>query len=214
MAPLIFLLATFAVLFLVNRFVLTGRLSTSFIGRASMAVMLLVTGVSHFTNTAELDRNNAGISMAIIFGLIGRREAKHRQGDVGMAVAGIIAGATGLIACSVGVLLTVAVAGAIDRYDHPAPHRADVVSCEIDDRVATATVAITNLGDDVADFSVQVQFVRAGTGTVNRSIRSAVDDLGAGQSRTLVIERNVSLDTVDCRVAQVTGPLPFGLEVP
>jgi uncharacterized membrane protein len=54
MAPLIFLLATFAVLFLVNRFVLTGRLSTSFIGRASMAVMLLVTGVSHFTNTAEL----------------------------------------------------------------------------------------------------------------------------------------------------------------
>jgi hypothetical protein len=98
--------------------------------------------------------------------------------------------------------------------DHPAPHRADVVSCEIDDRVATATVAITNLGDDVADFSVQVQFVRAGTGTVNRSIRSAVDDLGAGQSRTLVIERNVSLDTVDCRVAQVTGPLPFGLEVP
>jgi uncharacterized membrane protein len=51
---LIFLLATFAVLFLVNRFVLNGRLTTSFIGRASMAVMLVMTGVSHFTNTAEM----------------------------------------------------------------------------------------------------------------------------------------------------------------
>ena len=54
MAPLIFLLATFAVLYLVNRFLLDRRLSISFIGRASMAVMLIVTGVSHFTNTEQL----------------------------------------------------------------------------------------------------------------------------------------------------------------
>src|SRR5215204_4360966 len=50
MAPLIFLLGTFGILYLANRFVLNGRLSTSFIGRASMSVMLIVTGVSHFTN--------------------------------------------------------------------------------------------------------------------------------------------------------------------
>ena len=54
MAPLIFLLATFAILNLVNRFLLSGRLSTSFIGRASMAVMLIVTGVSHFTSTQQM----------------------------------------------------------------------------------------------------------------------------------------------------------------
>lgn len=54
MAPLIFLLATFALLYLLDRFALQGRLGLSFIGRASMAVMLLVTGVSHFTNTAEM----------------------------------------------------------------------------------------------------------------------------------------------------------------
>jgi uncharacterized membrane protein len=51
MAPLIFLLATFVILFLVNKFVLNGRLTLSFIGRASMAVMLTVTGVTHFTHT-------------------------------------------------------------------------------------------------------------------------------------------------------------------
>lgn len=54
MAPLIFLLATFGVLFLVNKFVLQDRLSMSFMGRAAMSVMLIVTGVSHFTNTEQM----------------------------------------------------------------------------------------------------------------------------------------------------------------
>jgi uncharacterized membrane protein len=54
MAPLIFLLVTFLVLYLLNRFVLGGRLSLSFIGRAAMAVMLMVTGISHFTNADEM----------------------------------------------------------------------------------------------------------------------------------------------------------------
>jgi uncharacterized membrane protein len=54
MAPLIFLLGTFVALYPINRFLLGGRLSISFIGRASMAVMLIVTGVSHFTNTQQM----------------------------------------------------------------------------------------------------------------------------------------------------------------
>ena len=54
MAPLIFLLGTFALLYLLNRFLLGQRLSLSFIGRASMAVMLMVTGISHFTNTQQM----------------------------------------------------------------------------------------------------------------------------------------------------------------
>ena len=54
MAPLIFLFGTFAILFLVNRFLLGSRLTLSFIGRASMAMMLLVTGIAHFTNTDQM----------------------------------------------------------------------------------------------------------------------------------------------------------------
>jgi len=54
MAPLIFLLGSFALLYLINRFLLGKRLSLSFIGRASMAVMLIVTGISHFTNTQQM----------------------------------------------------------------------------------------------------------------------------------------------------------------
>ncbi len=54
MAPLIFLLATFALLYLFDRFALKGKLGLSFIGRASMAVMLVVTGIAHFTSTESM----------------------------------------------------------------------------------------------------------------------------------------------------------------
>ena len=54
MAPLIILLATFVVLYLIDRFLLDRRLGISFIGRASMAAMLIATGVSHFTSTQQM----------------------------------------------------------------------------------------------------------------------------------------------------------------
>lgn len=54
MAPLIILLVTFGLMYLLDRFALGGRLGLSFVGRASMAVMLIATGISHFTNTDEL----------------------------------------------------------------------------------------------------------------------------------------------------------------
>lgn len=54
MAPLIFLLGTFTILFLVNRFLLNGRLTLSFIGRVAMAVMLTVTGIAHFVITDQM----------------------------------------------------------------------------------------------------------------------------------------------------------------
>lgn len=54
MAPLIFLLGTFAVLFVMNRYVFGHKLPLSLLGRAAMAVMLIVTGISHFTNTEEM----------------------------------------------------------------------------------------------------------------------------------------------------------------
>ena len=51
MAPLIVLLATFAFLWALDRFVLKGRLGLSLTGRIAMASMLLLTGIAHFTST-------------------------------------------------------------------------------------------------------------------------------------------------------------------
>lgn len=54
MTPLIFLLGTFAVLYLADRFLLGGKLGISLTGRIAMAVMLLITGIAHFTLTEEM----------------------------------------------------------------------------------------------------------------------------------------------------------------
>ena len=51
MAPLIVLLVVFVLTFLVNRYMLKQRFDLSFVGRFALAVMLLFTGVSHFTHT-------------------------------------------------------------------------------------------------------------------------------------------------------------------
>jgi uncharacterized membrane protein len=51
MAPLIFLLGSFTIVYLLNRYLFDRRLSVSLIGRFAMAVMLTVTGIVHFTST-------------------------------------------------------------------------------------------------------------------------------------------------------------------
>jgi uncharacterized membrane protein len=54
MAPLIILLVTFGLLFLLDCFVLNGRIGLSLAGRIAMAAMLVATGISHFTNTDQM----------------------------------------------------------------------------------------------------------------------------------------------------------------
>jgi uncharacterized membrane protein len=54
MSPLIILIITFGFFFAVNRFLFQNRFSLSFIGRTALALMLIATGISHFTNAAEM----------------------------------------------------------------------------------------------------------------------------------------------------------------
>ena len=54
MAPLIILLATFGIFFAVNKFLIGDKFSLSFVGRFALAMMLIATGVAHFTNTEPM----------------------------------------------------------------------------------------------------------------------------------------------------------------
>jgi len=54
MAPLIILIVTFAILFAVDRYGLKGKFGVPMTGRAAMAVMLLITGIAHFTSTEAM----------------------------------------------------------------------------------------------------------------------------------------------------------------
>ena len=54
MVPLIILIATFVVFSLINSFVLSNRLSMSLVGRAALSMMLISTGIAHFTDAAPM----------------------------------------------------------------------------------------------------------------------------------------------------------------
>ena len=50
MAPLVILLVVFGFLYVLDRYVLGGKIGLSLSGRIAMAAMLVATGISHFTN--------------------------------------------------------------------------------------------------------------------------------------------------------------------
>ena len=51
MTPLIILLVSFGFFFAFDKFLLKGKFGLSLIGRISMALMLVATGIAHFTST-------------------------------------------------------------------------------------------------------------------------------------------------------------------
>ncbi len=90
MAPLIILFSVFAILYLIDRFALGGRIGSGFVGRAAMAAMLVAIGISHFTNPEpmvemmpdflpaklELVYFTGIVELAAVFGLLWTRTAR------------------------------------------------------------------------------------------------------------------------------------------
>jgi len=54
MSPLIILISSFCLIWLLNNYVVKNFLSASLMGKIAMAIMLLFTGSSHFFKTAEM----------------------------------------------------------------------------------------------------------------------------------------------------------------
>ena len=149
--------------------------------------------------------------LAVAFGLIGLRRSQNSGVGRNRAIVGLATGASGLLAAVLGAALTVIVVGVYDDYLNPAPHEVTIASCTVAGSRATATGIVTNRGDSTADFSIVVDFVRRGTDNADRQGRVDVDEVAPGDSIEFTVERQVSLDDVDCIVSDVNGPLPFGI---
>ena len=152
---------------------------------------------------------------AIVLGWIGVRRARPDGRTPGAgrsrAVVGISTGIGGLLGAVVGIYLTVVVLDIYTEYLEPEPAETRVFACELAGSRASATIEITNLGDEVEDYSVVVAFVRPGTDNAHRTDRVDVDDVAPGATTTFEAQRQVELDEIDCLVTDVTGALPFGI---
>jgi len=152
-------------------------------------------------------------ALALAFGTVGVRRARPDGVGRSRAVVGLVTGTSALLVAALGVFLTVIVVDVYDTYLNPVPNETAITSCEVVGSRATATGSLTNLGDEAADFTVLVGFVRSSTDNPNRTSRAVLDDVEPGMTAEFEVARQVDLDEVNCIVMEVTGPLPFGLAI-
>lgn len=150
--------------------------------------------------------------LALVFGAIGRRRSETSGTGRGFANAGLVLGCVALAVGVIGFALTRSFVDAIDSYQQPALHEAEIVTCAHDGSSHTAEFVITNLADAPAEFAVRIEFVRAGTDNVQRDVVVSVDEIAPGETVRSSVSRRLDIDDVDCAIREVHGPLPFGVD--
>lgn len=117
----------------------------------------------------------------------------------------------------VGVWATSRVFDALDRYENPPAHEVEVTSCRYVADALAIGGRLTHQGEGAADFRV---VVRVSGGPLDaRRVVIALDDVDANETRRFTAD--VALDPLgerpvdepQCRLVDVTGPLPFGLDL-
>lgn len=150
--------------------------------------------------------------LAIVLGVVGRRRARRTGIGAGRALTGLITGSAALAVSVVGVLFTISMFAAIDRFRNPVPNETVITGCERTADEVTASGELTNRSDRRSSFSVRVFYVRPGTDNVRRTALVEVDDVGAGDTVAFEVVRALGPDPVDCIVGAVRGPLPYGVD--
>lgn len=158
--------------------------------------------------------------LALTFGAVGRRRARERGLDANRAVLGLITGGIGLACVAVGVILTVVLYRAVDRWDNPAEHEVTLTSCDVTtdgtsdaDGAWSATGNLRNVDSGRADFTVEVTVSRSDSGGSGPSETVELDGVEPGESVAFEIvgRQVISFDPV-CDVS-VHGPKPFGVDL-
>lgn len=149
--------------------------------------------------------------LAIVFGSVGLRRSRRVGRGRGLAIGGLATGAVGVLVAVGGLVFTIAMVRAIDRYENPEPNTVTVTSCASTGGTAEVTGTLRNDGDRAADFTVLVEVGRAGSGVSITSSRQRVDGVAPGATAEWSFTRAVAIDEIQCSVADVTGPLPFGV---
>ncbi len=150
--------------------------------------------------------------LAVVFGILGLSRSRESGSGRAFAITGIVTGLVGVAASFAGAVFTVITFREVDRYVDPEPSTVEVERCEVLDGSASVAGTIRNDGDIRAGFTVEITIERAGSGVVERTLVIPVDQLDPGEVGRFDAERPVRVDAVECTVAEVTGPLPFGID--
>lgn len=141
--------------------------------------------------------------VAIVAGRNGRRD----PASAGPATAGIITGSVAVVFAIGGFWLSALIVSAVDGFENPGDYQTAVTSCSEVDGMSQATGTITNQSNETRDYLVTVEF------SGSQTVRVAVDDVAPGDTADFTATEDLRFDELECIVSEVTGPLPFGLDV-
>ena len=188
----------------------TGPSGRNPVATASMVLGIVAIGIGWMPFIVLL--GIVAASLAIGFGIRGRRRSVSTGVGAGFALTGIITGVVGLVVCVAGVVFSASLLRAIDTFENPAANETVIVACERSGNELTATGTVTNTDDATSSFTVRVFFVRPGTDNLRRQATVALDPLPPGETATFEVTRNVGDLDLDCIVGAVRGPLPYGVD--
>lgn len=102
---------------------------------------------------------------------------------------------------------------AVSKFAHPAGHTVAIADCSLAAGTVRVDVSVENQSDSPAAFTVFVEVIGP---VLNRTIRTltiAIPTVPAGSVADGSATFPSSVESVDCHIVAVGGPLPFGVDI-
>lgn len=183
-------------------------------GLATAAMVLGIIGLSISWIPIVFVAGAVCALLAVIFGAVAlrRRKVENRP----FAITGLLTGGAGLLMVAVGVWTTSILIDEVDEFTNPPRATVDIVDCRVENGALVVEGTIENLGDRASEYRILIDV--GGLGLRDRRVVLAVDDVHPGVTYRIDTPiRTVGLldgdDSPVCEIADITGPLPFGLDV-
>lgn len=179
----------------------------------TMAVLALVIGLAA-VSTAWMPFfvviGVIGAIIALTLGVVAvRRISAGTAEGRGLAVSGIVLGVVALALSPIGIVLTRTTYDELVLFARPGRVTA-TVACAVTDGRLTVKGSVVNEEDDERDYVLDIAVSSPGTDVEHFHV--SVDDVAGGTSKPWSLVVTTSITEPTCRLAQVTGPYPFGLD--
>ena len=134
------------------------------------------------------------------------RRSKPTGARRGAAITGLVTSSIAVVLGILGIVLTVYLVRAFERFDDPGPTSTQITSCTADGTDVVATGELTNRSDSTRDYTVEVRLATGSTEWVK------VQDVPAGGSESFEAREFGTFREGACEVLRVRGPVPFDLD--
>lgn len=149
--------------------------------------------------------------LAVAFGIQGLRRAGAVDTGRGVAIAGLVTGAVGLVLSVLGIWFTVIVWREVMAFVEPGAVSADVTECRSDGSLVAASGTLTNRSGKRRDYTlfVEIEGVRG-----DRWLVTELEDVAAGATVDWDVSGRARMAAGPCEAdLTVHGPFPFGIEL-